>query len=274
MAVNRNVNAQQSIERSVQVQMPGDIDAAHTGCQALHLHAVPQSPTLFDEPILNMMQQAALGLDSVACSQAVKDALAAGIAAEDIADHYIPEISRRLGDDWCNDELGFGPVTIAGARLQFMLRELGPDWSGDKAADPDAPTILLIVPRNAHHTLGAMVLAGQMRRKGFSVRVLLDANSHEIAECVRRSIYDAVFISATPGETLESLRLIVRFIKSSSAQEIPVVIGGSLIDLETGQKLAVKTGADYATKSPEEALELCGLRAKTRNSAIRPVRGT
>lgn len=275
MAVNRNINAQRQLDGPASGGLlPLDSAAPRRPSgQCFQLHAIAQEHFQLDEAILKMMQTAALSQGSLACSQAVKAALGAGISREDVADHYIPELSRRLGDEWCDDQLGFAPVTIASARLQFMLRELGPDWSGDKIADPFAPTILLIVPRNVHHTMGAMVVAGQMRRKGLSVRLLLDATTLEIAECVRRTSFDAVFVSAPLGETIESLRLIVRVVKSTLNGAAPVVIGGTLLDLEPRQTLAGRTGADYATKSPDEALELCGLRAIARTNAIRPVRG-
>jgi len=71
---------------------------------------------------------------------------------------------------------------VAAAKLQAMLRDLGPDWAADTIAAADAPSILLMTPQNASHTLGAVVLAGQLRRRGYSVRIVFDADRTRIAE--------------------------------------------------------------------------------------------
>ena len=139
-------------------------------------------------------------------SAAFDIAARAGVSAEDMADHFIPAVARSLGDLWCSDQLGFADVTIGVARLQAMLRDFGDTWSGDHGMNPDASTVLLVVLDGAYHTLGAFVIAGQLRRKGLSVRVFLAANPENIAEACRMTQYDAVFISSNVGENLEKLR--------------------------------------------------------------------
>ena len=212
-----------------------------------------------DPDLISTLHQAALSADRNACSTALATALAKGVRREDIADFYIPEVARAMGDEWCADELGFAGVTIGVSRLQSMLRDLGPDWSGDKSADPAAPSIMLLVPQEVYHTLGAMVLAGQLRRLGLSVRMMLGARPSEVAERIQRTKYDAVFISSSRGETLESLRRIVDVVKNATDQPPPVVIGGSLLEVETTENVTALTGADYATIRVYEALKHCGL---------------
>jgi hypothetical protein len=52
-----------------------------------------------------------------------------------------------------------------------------------------------------------------------------------------------------------------------------VVIGGSILEVETEKNLKTLTGADHATKRPDEALRLCGLRMNSQDS-INLMRGT
>ena len=219
-----------------------------------------------DPDLIMTLHDAALSADRAACETALAAALDRGVRREDIADFYIPEVARRMGDAWCADELGFAGVTIGASRLQSMLRDLGPDWSGDKAADPAAPSVMLLVPQEVYHTLGAMVLAGQLRRLGLSVRMMLGARPAEIAERLQRTRYDAVFISSSKGETLESLRRIVNVVKIATDRPPPVVIGGSLLEVETMENVTALTGADHATIRVNEAIELCGLTTMPRDS--------
>lgn len=212
-----------------------------------------------DRDLLDKMQEAALSDERHDCRVVVQEALADGVPAELLVDAYIPEIARRIGEQWCADSLGFANVTIAVSRLQSVLRDLGLDWSGDVAGNPSAPSVILIVPQEVYHTLGAMVLGSQLRRLGISVRIMLGARLEDLAARLQSSIFHAVFISSSSCETLETLSRIVDVVKTSTVTTPPIVVGGSLLDVETKENVTALTGADYATKIPSEALELCGL---------------
>lgn len=221
-----------------------------------------------DAALVERLRNAALGPDRNAFIAVMHQALNDGLCREDLADFYIPEVARHLGRDWETDDLGFVGVTIGVSRLQAMLHELGPEWSGDHSAEPDAPSIMVILPQNAHHSLGSMVLAGQLRRKGFSVRMMLGQGLDEIADMLQHTNFQSVFISASQSETLETLRQIVDVVKSATPKPPPVIIGGSILEVETEKNVTMRTGADYATKKPDEALRICGLGAKSRGSVI------
>lgn len=226
------------------------------------LSLVPQVDRTPDPQVMRDMRRAALAANREGTIKVLQRALAAGIARDDIADLYIPELARDLGVDWCEDSLSFASVTIGASRLQAMLRELGPEWAGDQSANPAAPSIMLIVGQDVYHTLGALVLSGQLRRKGLSVRLMLGANDFELAEKLAKTRYDAVFISSSLGESLESLRRIVDVVRKSCKTSLPVVIGGTILETETYTDITTLTGADFATSFPSEALELCGLTTK------------
>jgi len=234
------------------------------------LTLVPFTPRELDLQIMAAMRAAALAVNRKDCTAVLQQAQQAGIAREDIADFYIPALARDLGDDWCSDNLSFAAVTIGVSRLQAMLRELGPEWAGDQSANPAAPSVLLIVGQDVYHTLGAMVLSGQLRRKGLSVRLMLGADPQELAQKLAKTSYDAVFISASSGESLESLRRIVYVIRTSSKTLLPVVIGGTILEVENQYDVTALTGADHATNVPSEALELCGVTTKYLTIAPQP----
>lgn len=199
----------------------------------------------------------AAALDLAAC---------AGVSAEDMADHFIPEVARSLGDLWCSDQLGFAEVTIGVARLQAMLRDFGETWAADQGDNLDASTVLLVVLDNVYHTLGAFVLAGQLRRKGLSVRLLLGATLQNVSDALMMAQFDAVFISANVGANLESLNRTVKTIKTVCHGGPPVVIGGTL--LETTADIIGLTGTDYIANTAEEAIALCNLRTKPPINAV------
>ncbi len=255
MPEHRNIDA-----KSQDDAMPLRDNAAIAGVAQA---PIGQPPENLDGDILNSMHVAALSACRDACGAALEQALASGISREDVADNYIPELARRMGDMWCSDELGFAGVTIGVSRLQSMLRDLGPDWSGDNSADPTAPSVMLIVAQEIYHTLGAMVLAGQLRRKGLSVRLTLGVRVEEIAARMQRTGFDAVFVSSSRGESLESLRRIVDVVRNAADQHLPIVVGGSILEVETVDDVKALTGADHATAQPDQAIQLCNLNVAT-----------
>lgn len=237
--------------------------SAHESAASSMREAAPS----LDPACVTALEAAVLSPQHDAPIAAIQDLIASGIKPTVIADHYIPAVARILGDQWCIDQLSFADVTIGSARLQAMLRSLGPNWSGENASKPGPASILLIVPEDVHHTLGALVLGGQLRRKGVSVKLVLSAKNQDIANWIKLSTYDAVFISSSRGESLESLRRIVDVVRNAASTAPPIVVGGSILDVETKETVTALTGADHATRIPQEALELCGLLISTQDDA-------
>ena len=209
-----------------------------------------------DPRLLDLLDAAARDASRSAIREAVETLQDAGVRNEEIADLYIPRLARRMGDRWCQDQMSFAEVTIGVSRLQSLLRDLGPEWRADAEAAPDAPAALVVVAMDDYHTLGAMILAGQLRRAGLSVRLKLGARPEDLARDLEEIAVDAVMVSASVGESLETLRRLVKAAKDVNSRT-PVVIGGTVLwDHEDLPRL---TGADWATSDVSEALERCGL---------------
>ncbi|MCY4333166.1 MAG: cobalamin B12-binding domain-containing protein [Litoreibacter sp.] len=177
-----------------------------------------------------------------------------------IADHYIPEVARRLGEAWCSDEMDFATVTIGSARLQGILRSLGPEWSAeDQHINPTAPRCMVIVPAGAQHTLGATILAGQLRRSGISVSLVVGAQPATLSARCEGASYDAFLISASEHEKLNDIKRIVEAVRSAG-EKTPVIVGGNVLALAAD--VETQTGADLATSDVEAAIRFCGFDAR------------
>lgn len=220
---------------------------------------------------VSKLQAAVAGGNSADGLTVVRVMIEAGIRAEDIADHYIPAVARRLGDMWCEDEVGFATVTIGVARLQGLLRDLEDIAGTWRSADPAGTSLLVIVAAGVYHTLGAMVLSGQLRREGHAIRLLLGAEPEAVAVAVRQARFDAVLISSAEGAPAEGVRRLVHAVKNATGSPPPVVIGGTVLETaaEIGADILTLTGADHATSDPKEALRLCGLTTDTRDGIDR-----
>lgn len=213
-----------------------------------------------DPSATERLYQAAMSSDPLACSRVARDLISSGLHADQICDVYIPAVARRMGEDWVEDEMSFSRVTIGSARLQFLLREIGPGPSDDPKWDDTAETesILLILTADADHTLGILVLAHQLRRRGFSVRMLLGESRQKILETVESQKFDAIFLSATMADSLDSLHDVVTDLRTSSKRLPPVILGGYVVE-QAGRDALEVTGVDKVTNDLGEALEFCSL---------------
>lgn len=218
-----------------------------------------KTDTPLDDAFANRLRDAAADGDKDDVNALIKDMLATGIAGEAIATVYIPHVARQLGDEWCDDTLSFARVTIGAARLQSALRMLGTEWASHNGDDDVGRKagVVVIVAKDTYHTLGAMVLCGQLRRLGLSVRIAMGATPQDLGILFSDSAFDGVLISASEAESLDSLTECVDAIRQSASACPPIVVGGGVLDQDVD--VPAVTGADFATKDPFEAIEYCGL---------------
>jgi MerR family transcriptional regulator, light-induced transcriptional regulator len=214
--------------------------------------------SLLSERFLEELSIAVRTLDADHRWSVVRKMLESRIRLEDIADFYIPEVSRRLGAAWCEDGLSFADVTIGVARLQSLLREIDAEWAKGTTLDADAPGLLVVVLADEFHTLGAMVLCSQLGRMGVSVKLVVGQSESEVLRTVAAGQFDAILISASGCERLAPLRKLVEKVRAACLRPTPIVLGGSVVTRVTDAK--TQTGADHATTDPREALRACGLR--------------
>ena len=217
-----------------------------------------------NEAMLGRMMAALIGPDPCGFDALLPDLKRARISHEDLADHYFPAIARRLGCDWADDRMSFVTVTIGSARMQGILRGIGAAWSGDEEGGPRAAgtlllpgTLLLVVPRGEQHSLGAMVLLGQLRRRGVSVSLRLGPSSDELRLLLRHQVFQAAMVSVACVEKVELCREIVATMRRATEGRMPVAVGGAVLLQDTAALQHV--GATIATNDLTAALTALGM---------------
>ncbi len=204
--------------------------------------------------------------DATALDGALHELRHHGCTNVDIADVYIPAAARVLGEEWCRDETSFADVTIGTARLQGLLRDLEQEWQKIHQPFPGNGPAIVVICLDDFHTLGAMVVAGQLRRLGASVRVLLGQTQSEQVEIVQNGGFDMAMISASRVENLETSRKLVKNLRTALQKQLPIVLGGTVIEYTTNVKAL--TGADHVINDPKEALRLCGLKTHLQGGGL------
>lgn len=203
---------------------------------------------------------AAISTDRTQVADVIHHMRQAGISNSEISDAVVPAIALRLGTAWEEDSLTFSAVTIGCARLQAVLRQFQQNAEMSNVRHPETlRNCLVIVPENAQHTLGAIVLSGQLRAAGAGVTLELGVDAVALSRMVRAMKFQAVMISAANGECHERLAALVRAARCKDVDS-KICIGGGI--LQQGSDLIAATGTDYVSNDWQEALGLCseGLR--------------
>ena len=199
------------------------------------------------------LRKAALSCSKTACLSACDRIASQGIGFDDIADLYVPAVARTLGEDWVDDRISLASTSVGAAMLQWLLGALEQAHLHSDIA-VDGPGVLLMVPAGEHHTLGAVLLGQQLRRRGFWVRPMLQARAESSQPPLQRRL-NATMISASPATGMQDLRRLVTAARKATAEASPVLIGGTIADLEPG--LADRSGADHVATDVQDALRFC-----------------
>jgi hypothetical protein len=171
-----------------------------------------------------------------------------------LADLYIPEAARRLGQDWEDDVNTFADVTLGTVRLQSLLRDISADWASDAGkSEHQGGSVLLLLPDSEHHTLGPMVLAGQLRRRGVSVSLHLTTGDDGWKAMLHKRHFDGAIISVGWEGKIAACQRLVTAIKQATKGKMPVAVGGAVLTRSVDP--LVFEGADIVTNDLDKALQ-------------------
>lgn len=174
------------------------------------------------------------------------------VSEAELVDCYFPAVAVQLGNDWAEDRATFAEVSIGMARMQAVLHDVSQGWISNAVTRSGGATVLLLVPEGEQHFFGALLMMGQLRRRGVSVQLICGARPEEMPSAVQGRNFDCVMISVSCEENLEIARKVVKAIKAVAGAGIRVAVGGAVLD----RPLDVKqlTGADIVTRDPSEVL--------------------
>lgn len=181
-----------------------------------------------------------------------------GASKNDIIHSIVPSAARKIGEMWVRDEVSFAEVTISSARLQDLVRK----FSEHSPLPPPGVTIplgsnvLVVVPKEENHTMGAFVAADQLRRSGLWVHMALGQTANEIARSISSNNFAMVGISSASRRMVGPVSEIVSAIRLVSPKA-QIALGGNIVNLVDGLKDL--TGADIVTTNTREAVSACGL---------------
>jgi methylmalonyl-CoA mutase cobalamin-binding subunit len=246
-----NINEVDRVARHVLAILSVAEDANPAPCK----NSKPVAERFHNKTLNERLFEAAISRDRWAMDKTIDALRREGADDQSIAFDIVPQIARRLGTAWEEDSLSFGAVTIGCARLQTLVLQLGERARAHQIMPGEKTrNCLVVVPENAHHTLGAIVLTKQLRNSRHDVSLNLGATPDSQSKIAQAQDFDAIMISASKHESPESLRALVKSTRTKGAKS-KVFIGGSISELNLD--LVAVTGTDYVTNDWQGALDLC-----------------
>lgn len=180
-------------------------------------------------------------LSSDASAAGLLDAmLALHLEPEMVACGYAADAARFLGEEWAQDRLSFVEVTVRTERLHGVVRKV--DEMLGETARLKGPSALILVAEAEQHTLGAYVLALQLRLAGFSATVRIAPMAADLTMLMGASHFDLALVSVGCTAGLGSGVALVRTLRLMSRGTMCIFVGGA-VPL-TDEELLAETGAD------------------------------
>lgn len=205
-------------------------------------------------PLVARLYAATTSQNKDALGRAVAEILKAGVSVQEMTAHLLPAVASQLGQDWESDTVSISIVTIGCARLQTEVRQLEA-YATHNSITQHAQRMkcLVVVPEGAQHTLGAVVLATELRQAGSYVQLSVGGNTEEMVRLAGATPYDVIMISAAVGQELAPLRALVAALRPACPAS-KIVLGGGLLGQHA--TLATLVRVDIVTNNWKEALLL------------------
>lgn len=212
--------------------------------RALSLLAQQRQPQRLQDRIAWLSDQFISG-DPEDSKEAINRVLGDGVTIDDTIDHVLPAVARVLGDRWFADDISFVDVSIGTARLQETVHILRSRERSQKKAEKSGARVLLIVPGPEEHTLGVVIAADQLRRRGLSVDLSVGERPRALAARTRHSNYKLIGITASGTRTVASVKELVDGLRRSAQKFTPIAVGGPIA--EDAENVKDRIAADIFT---------------------------
>lgn len=214
---------------------------------------------------VNALASLSLHPDADAVKHYVQQFRNDGVSIEVLYLELLAPAARRIGEMWEEDTCDFLMVTLGAMRIQQVIHDLSPAFTG-LGHEPSSRRIFITCVPGSMHTLGSIVLADFFRREGWEVVTTHDHSRAEIIQAVRREFFDVVAISIGSSSHITFLSGLISEIRKASLNRGILLMAGGAIAASVPD-LASRVGADVVTLDAKEAVQVAGRLVTARATA-------
>ncbi len=174
------------------------------------------------------------------------------LSVDSVIDIYVPAIARILGEMWEESEIDFASVTVGSMRLQSLLSIASSEALDFLRPVEDSYYMLVAVPEGEQHSLGAFVLAAQLRRLGARVEVSFCESPSEFVSRVICDTPHMILFSASCKASLATVsQLVLDTCNVVTCRPLIAMGGPAALCIENGMEIS---GIDLITDRAKVAL--------------------
>ena len=163
-----------------------------------------------------------------------------GVRENVFLEGYAAGAAALLGTAWEDDRLSFAMVTHGLGQLMDVVRDCISAPPAQPFMEIDRPRVLMARAPGEEHVLGLLIVAQDMRRRGWLVRVHLSGDLEALAAATQMQPFDLIGFTASCRDRCRGLRTAIRQIRGFQPNSA-ITVGGGIGDDEG---LAEDIGAD------------------------------
>lgn len=165
----------------------------------------------------------------------------------------IPEIARKLGEQWAEDTLSFAEVSIGVGKLERAIYKLDYLFQATQLDKRQNKSILISPYPDSQHSLGTLILSNFFTYSGWQVYRPANNGLNAIIHQIESKYHHVLGISISTYEQLKDLPNLIKLLKNKSNNpQIIVLIGGPLYNKSPEEFNHIQ--ADVKAFTPEESV--------------------
>jgi len=188
-----------------------------------------------------------------------EQALAEGVAADEIITQYLIPAMAEVGDRFERNEYYVPELLIAARAMQAGLAILRP-LLADTALKPVGRVVIGTVKGDLHD-IGKNLVSMMLQGAGFEIVDLgVDAAPDKFVEAVKESGAEVVALSALLTTTMPAMKSTIEALKEAGMRsQVKVVIGGAPVTQRYADEIGADGYAPDANSAVRKAKELLGI---------------
>jgi len=210
--------------------------------------------------ILDKLRQAVLNYDGEAATQAVKEAMSAGLRPDEAVEGGLAVGVRAVGDAFERGECFLPHVVMAADVMQEAVAVLMAGRSKEDVEKLSRGTIVMATVEGDLHDLGKNIVIAMLRASQFTVHDLgKDIQTDTIIARAKDLDADIIGLSSLMTTTRPYQRVLIEELERLGLRDrFKVMIGGGPISRAYANEIHADGYGYNAAEAVKEALRLCG----------------
>jgi len=213
------------------------------------------------DDLLRQIEQAVIDGDRETTLEKVKEAVAIGLAPEQVITGELTPGLYLVGEKFDAGEFFLPDMMLAAEAMGAAVNYLEPYLSGGDRGEVKAGRVVIGTVRGDLHSIGKDIVSMMLKAAGFQVFDLgVDVPSERFVDEIATKQADLLGISALMTTTIQEQKKIIELLKEKGLRDrIRIIVGGAPLSEEWAAKIGADAYAADAIAGVKKARELLGL---------------